>query len=136
MNLWSGGDYLGNTSGTYNSQSLDISISSDWSSNEDMSFLCQSQGEILGDIFRLPVESYENGDYILKLKIYNPTSDMAVIFFNSGTNNARVSVPKSDEPTPVQLSLTANNEGYLSCRVSSSGPALFYFDEVAILSSP
>lgn len=132
MNLWSGGDYLHNTTGIISSPNRDVSISSDWSSQGDESFLWESDSTIT-DLFRLSAGSYDEGTYILKMDVYSPTVSVNIIFFNSSNIQSRVTVPKSDEVTPVELTLTPNNTSYLSCRVSVSDGTKFYCDNIHII---
>lgn len=134
MNLWSGGDYLHDTTGVFSSSNREISVSSDWSSKGNESFLWESDSTVT-DLFRIPAGSYDEGTYILKMDVYSPTVSVNIIFFNSSDIQSRVTVPKSDEITPVELTLTPNNTNYLSCRVSASNGTKFYCDNICIVST-
>ena len=64
MNVWSGGDYSNNTTGLYSSPNITTSVSSDWSSIGDKSFLVEITGDVIGDLVRLSAGSYTSGAYI------------------------------------------------------------------------
>ncbi len=133
-NVWSGGDYTHDTTGFYNSPSITKSVSSDWSSVGDESILIEITGEVIADILRLSAGSFELGSYILKMDVYNLGPSFRMSFFHTSSNYQRVTIPESDEVTPVELTLTPDNiEAYLSCRVSTTGGAKFYCDNISII---
>ena len=134
MNLWSGGAYLHNTTGIYNSTSREVSVSNDWSSKGDESFLWESTSTV-ADLFRI-TNSY-TGNYILKMDVYNPTSDVTVIFFNNTDNQSRVTVPKSNGVTPIQISLQIVESAYISCRINipENSVSKFYCDNISIMTT-
>ena len=132
LNLWSAGDYLHNTSGCGNSSLFNLSVSNDWSTQGDESFLCECVGSGYPDLIRLPVGSYESGDYALKCNIYNPTQEFAISFFN-GTLQSRITIPKSEEITRVTATLPGvDNTNYLSIRLICNTGDKFYIDDVSI----
>ena len=134
MNLWSGGAYLHNITDIYNNTSREVSVSNDWSSKGDESFLWESTSTVT-DLFRI-TNSY-TGNYILKMDVYNPTSEVTIIFFNRTDNQSRVTVPKSNEVTQIQLSLKVVTTSYLSCRINipQDSVSKFYCDNISIMTT-
>ena len=133
VNVWSGGQYSQNTTGLYVNSTLTYSVSSDWSSIGDESFLVEATGDVLVDLIRLAAGSFELGSYTLKMDVYNIGPSFKVSFFHTSSNYQRVTIPESDEVTPVEITLTPDSsEAYLSCRVSNSNGVKFYCDNIRI----
>ena len=132
MNIWSGGDYSNNTTGLFSSSNITTSVSSDWASIGDKSFLAEITGEVIGDLVRLSAGTFDSGTYLLKMDVYNLADSFKISFFNGSDNYQRVTIPASTEVTQVSITLTANNEGYLSIRLSTTTGGKFYFDNISI----
>ena len=57
--------------------------------------------------------------------------DCSIVFFNEENVN-RVQVPASDEVTHVVITGAADNERYLSCRVSGLKNGKYYHDNLSL----
>ncbi len=132
-NVWSAGEYSNDTTGFYSSQNRTLTVSPDWCSIGDKSLLVVGTDVSATDLVRLSAGTYESGNYVLKMDVYNIGDDVVVILFNGSTNSQRVTVPQSDEVTPIELTLTADNEGYLSIRIGSITNCKFYCDNISII---
>ena len=132
MNVWSGGDYSNNTNGLFSSSNITTSVSSDWASIGDKSFLAVVTGEVIADLLRLGAGTFDSGTYLLKMDVYNLADSFKISLFNGSDNYQRVTIPASTEVTQVEITLTADNAGYLSIRSSTTNGAKFYFDNISI----
>ena len=131
MNVWSGGAYSQNTSGLFSGQNITNTVSSDWSSKGDNSFLSVTS-ETSGTLVRLSAGSFDSGSYLLTMDVYNVGPSFKISFFGSSDNNQKVTIPESNEVTHVELTLTADNSNYLDIRVAATDGAKFYWDHASI----
>ena len=134
-NLWSGGNYSHNTSGIFGNMSEYVTVSSDWSSIGNESFLVNFTSTDI-DLIRVSNSSsnLDAGDYVLKMDILNLGPSFNIQFFNGTNNHTTISIPESTDVTHVELTLTLDtNYSYLSCRVRNTTNVKFYWDNIKML---
>ena len=133
MNVWSGGNYSHNTSGISSASDGLVTVSSDWASKGDESFLWEASTSQIKDLVRVSTDILEAGTWTLTMDVLNLSSAFVISFFSSTENQVRVTVPASNNVTNIELSITLTTEEFLSCRIVTSDAAKFLCDNVSIV---
>lgn len=133
FNVWTGTDYLNDTSGFRTFQLGDFYSSDEWSGIGDKSIKIISEG-IHDSILLTPEQEVNVDDYIVGyVTIYNHVGDVHVRLHEPSINNyEEIIIPPSDTPTRVKITKKAESKK-IQMLIISKVKQKFYLDNFVLL---
>lgn len=134
-NIWSGTDYLKNTTGTYASPTIQLSSSTDWSYNSDRSLKITGTTAsyavtTLGEILDIEKAAQMTGT----IHILNNSSFNAQLRFHEVEENMynTVEIPSNSKPQEISVTRTkTSNSKTVQLLLILRNPSSVYVDDVS-----
>ena len=134
-NIWSGTDYLKNTTGTSTSPTIQLSSSTDWSYNSDRSLKITGTVEsyavtVLGEILDIETDAQMTGT----IHILNNSSFNAQLRFHEVEGNVYNTVEIPSNPNSQEITVTrtkTSNAKTVQLNLILRNPSSVYVDDVS-----